>query len=113
VSTVEPTRLLTAREVAARLGVSLPTVRRRIRSGELPAVRLGNQPGTAVRVDERELDAFVYGVPPAHAGEHGPEAAMRTITSVSLTVLPLLWDSCESPRTLVCPLVDVRCRDLD
>ena len=51
---------LTVAEVAAYLHYSEPTVRRRIRSGELPAVRLGARAGTAVRVRRDELDAWLY-----------------------------------------------------
>jgi excisionase family DNA binding protein len=39
---------LTVAQVAAELGCSEPTVRRRIRAGELPAVRLGPR-GSAFR----------------------------------------------------------------
>jgi excisionase family DNA binding protein len=52
--------LLTITQVAERLNVSESTVRRRIASGELSAVQLGGT-GAPVRIDERELDAYVYG----------------------------------------------------
>jgi excisionase family DNA binding protein len=48
--------LLTAREVAGRLGVAPDTVLRWTRRGELPAVKL---PGGAVRYREDELDAWL------------------------------------------------------
>jgi excisionase family DNA binding protein len=57
---VQAPQLLTVREVADRLKLSEKSVRRRIASGELPAVRLGGR-GTQLRVDERELDQYVYG----------------------------------------------------
>jgi excisionase family DNA binding protein len=38
-----PPALASASEAARQLGVSVPTVRRRIRSGELPIVRLGGR----------------------------------------------------------------------
>jgi excisionase family DNA binding protein len=57
---VQAPQLLTVREVADRLKLSEKSVRRRIASGELPAVRLGGR-GTPLRVDERELDQYVYG----------------------------------------------------
>jgi excisionase family DNA binding protein len=57
---VRTPQLLTVREVADRLKLSEKSVRRRIASGELPAVRLGGR-GTQLRVDERELEAFIYG----------------------------------------------------
>lgn len=62
-STAEHDRkLLTVRETADRLRVSVPTVRRHIRHGRLPAVQLGGR-GSAVRIDTRKLDEFVYGNP--------------------------------------------------
>jgi excisionase family DNA binding protein len=48
--------LLTAREVAHRLGVSPETVLRWTRRGELPAIRL---PGGAIRYREHELDGWL------------------------------------------------------
>jgi len=59
-SVEQPRTLLTVKETADRLGISVPTVRRHIRFGRLPAVQLGGR-GSPVRVDERDLDAFVYG----------------------------------------------------
>jgi excisionase family DNA binding protein len=53
---------LTVAEVAERLRCSEPTVRRRIRDGEIPAVTLGG-PGTAVRVPRDRLEARLYGPP--------------------------------------------------
>lgn len=50
---------LTVAEVAAELHCSEPTVRRRIRDGELPAVQLRG-PGAAVRVPRAGLDAWLY-----------------------------------------------------
>ena len=58
-STHEP-RFLTVAEVAKRLHVSEDTVRRRIASGDLPAVQFGGR-RSPVRVDERELEQYVYG----------------------------------------------------
>jgi excisionase family DNA binding protein len=49
-------RLVTARQVAERLGVNVETVLRWTRRGELPAIRL---PGGALRYDEDELDAWL------------------------------------------------------
>ena len=51
-------RLLTVQEVAARLGVSEKTVRRRIADGLLPAVQLGHY-RHALRVDAAELDDWL------------------------------------------------------
>jgi excisionase family DNA binding protein len=58
---VQAPRLLTVREVAERLNLSTKQVRRRIVSGDLPAVRLGPEQNAQLRVDERELKQFVYG----------------------------------------------------
>jgi excisionase family DNA binding protein len=46
-------RLLTAREVAERLGFSTETILRWARRGELPAIRL---PGGAIRFRESDLE---------------------------------------------------------
>jgi excisionase family DNA binding protein len=48
-------RLLRLPEVAERLDVSVDTVRRRIADGRLKAMRSGR----VVRVDERDLQAFI------------------------------------------------------
>ena len=50
---------LTVAEVAGVIHCSEPTVRRRIRDGELPAVQLG-RPGSAVRVPRTGLQAGLY-----------------------------------------------------
>jgi excisionase family DNA binding protein len=52
-------RLLRVPEVAARLGVDPSTVYRWIESGRLPALQLGGR-GYTVRVDERELETWLY-----------------------------------------------------
>lgn len=49
-------RLLTARVVADRLGVSPETVLRWTRRGELPAIKL---PGGAVRFSEAEIEEWL------------------------------------------------------
>lgn len=57
-STLAPYRpLLTVREAAARLRVSEKTVRRLVAAAELPALKVGGQ----IRVDEGELEAWLYG----------------------------------------------------
>ena len=50
---------LTVAEVAAELACSEPTVRRRIRAGELPAVQLGGQ-GSGVRIPRAGLEAWLW-----------------------------------------------------
>lgn len=47
--------LLTVDEVAERLNVSTKTVRRWIKTGELPAYRLGRQ----IRISEKDLRRFL------------------------------------------------------
>jgi excisionase family DNA binding protein len=54
--------MLTVAEVAERLRCSEPTVRRRIRAGEIPAVRLG-APGSAVRIPRAGLEAWLWSEP--------------------------------------------------
>ena len=56
-------RLLSVSEAARWLGVSETTVRRRVTDGSLPAVRLGPTERHPLRIDERELEEFVYGDP--------------------------------------------------
>jgi excisionase family DNA binding protein len=67
-TTVPPSRLLTLDEVADRLAVSVKTVRRRISTGELPAVRLGPSERHSLRVDQAELERWLYETP-THRGE--------------------------------------------
>jgi excisionase family DNA binding protein len=50
---------LTVAEVAERLHCSEPTIRRRIRSGELEAVKLGRDRNSAVRISLNVLDAWL------------------------------------------------------
>ena len=53
-------RLLTVHEVAARLGAHIETVRRWIRSGDLPAMRPGGR-RLGYRVAESDLEQFLKG----------------------------------------------------
>jgi excisionase family DNA binding protein len=55
------TTLLTPQQVAARLGVTRATVYRRIREGVIPAVQLGPEPRSAIRVDARDLERWLRG----------------------------------------------------
>jgi excisionase family DNA binding protein len=50
---------LTVADVAGELACSEPTVRRRIRDGELPVVQLG-PPGSAVRISRAARAAWLY-----------------------------------------------------
>lgn len=49
---------MTVAQVAVHLGMSVESVRRRIATGELPAVRHGG-PGSAVRIPRASLDAYL------------------------------------------------------
>jgi excisionase family DNA binding protein len=60
-------RLLTIREVAAQLRVSQRTVERLLAKGELPALQVGSHPRAPVRIDEAELEEWLYGDPGAAA----------------------------------------------
>jgi excisionase family DNA binding protein len=59
-TTDEHSRLLRLDEAAERLGVSTITVRRRVHSGELPAVRLGPSDRYPIRIDESELERWLF-----------------------------------------------------
>jgi excisionase family DNA binding protein len=52
-------RLLTLDQVAERLGVTRRTVERKVAQGVIPALQLGG-PRTPIRVDERELEEWLY-----------------------------------------------------
>jgi excisionase family DNA binding protein len=56
-ATVPHRPLLNVASAAKQLSVSEKTVRRLISAGRLPAVKVGAQ----VRIDQAELDAYVYG----------------------------------------------------
>jgi excisionase family DNA binding protein len=55
--------LLRVDEVAARLDCNPESVRRLIRRGELPAVRLGSSDRAPFRVDRGELDRWLHEYP--------------------------------------------------
>ena len=54
--------LLSVSDVARRLNVSRPTVYRLVHAGQIPAVRIGQGIGP-IRIDERELYAWLYSEP--------------------------------------------------
>jgi excisionase family DNA binding protein len=56
-ATVPHRPLLNVASAAKQLSVSEKTVRRLISAGRLPAVKVGAQ----MRIDQAELDAYVYG----------------------------------------------------
>ena len=51
--------LLSLREVAAELRCSIDSVRRRVRAGQLPAYRIGENPSARIRVSRQDLDAYL------------------------------------------------------
>ena len=73
-------RLLTGREVADQLGVSVKTILRWAGSGELPAIRLSNR---AIRFRESEIDAWVQ-------ARATPQAAPTTDDAARVARLPSL-----------------------
>ena len=58
--TIALKELLTVAETAELLGVSKKTVRRRVRDGSLPAVRLGGAPHFPIRIPQSELRTWLY-----------------------------------------------------
>ena len=56
----EPEKLLTVADTARRLRQSEVTVRRKIASGDLAAVRIGSGPRAPIRVEAAELEAFIH-----------------------------------------------------
>jgi excisionase family DNA binding protein len=77
-------RLLTAREVALDLGVSVESVLRWARRGDLPAVYLTSR---AIRFRPEELDAWLESrAAPARGAPTTPTgAALRAVSSVGPT----------------------------
>jgi excisionase family DNA binding protein len=53
------TRYLTADQVGLRLGFTGRTVRRWVRDGDLPAIKLGSARQSPLRVDADELEAWL------------------------------------------------------
>ena len=54
---------MTVAEVARRLQQSERTVRDKIASEQLPAVKIGTGPRAPIRVDRAELERWLYGNP--------------------------------------------------
>jgi excisionase family DNA binding protein len=59
----EHERLMSIPEVATRLNLSIGHVRRLIRQGEIPALRLSSRPGSSLRIDSEELEAWLRSQP--------------------------------------------------
>jgi excisionase family DNA binding protein len=54
---------LTIEETAAHLRCSPLTIRRRIQSGELPAVKLGSSRNAGIRIEREALDRWLHSSP--------------------------------------------------
>lgn len=52
-------RLLTVNDVAERVALSPLTIRRRIRSGEITAIKLGEGERAPVRISEQQLQSWL------------------------------------------------------
>jgi excisionase family DNA binding protein len=61
---------ITLQDAAARTGFSVFTLREQIASGELPAYRLNDKPGSAIRVRITDVDAMLKPVIPAAMYAH-------------------------------------------
>ncbi len=55
---------MSLQDAAARTGFSVFTFREKIASGELPAFRLSDKPGSAIRVKVADVDALLKPVIP-------------------------------------------------
>ncbi|MGJ6122973.1 excisionase family DNA-binding protein [Mycolicibacterium sp. Y3] len=55
---------ISLRDAATRTGFSVFTLRDKIASGELPAYRLSDKPGSAIRVKVADVDALMKPVIP-------------------------------------------------
>jgi excisionase family DNA binding protein len=69
-------RLLTVEETAKRLNVSRATAYRMVYDGRLPTLQLGGR-GSALRVDEVELERWLYGLAASRAADRSSEAAVE------------------------------------
>ncbi len=56
---------ISLQDAATRTGFSVFTFREKIASGELPAYRLSNKPGSAIRVKVADVDAMMKPLIPA------------------------------------------------
>ena len=53
--------MISMREAATKLGLSMSTVRRRVYSGEIPAANMGSEIMPRWRIDEAELQDYIDG----------------------------------------------------
>ena len=56
-------KLLTTLQVARRLGQTEESVRRKLRSGQIPCLKIGAGPRAQYRIVESEFQAWLYGAP--------------------------------------------------
>lgn len=59
-SSDQTTRLLTLTEASRTVPCSVSTLRRRIREGTLPAVRIGPSDNSPIRIHPRDLNAWLF-----------------------------------------------------
>jgi excisionase family DNA binding protein len=78
---LEDTQLLTVAEVARRLQQSERTVRDKINSGQLPAVKIGTGPRAPIRVDRAELEQWLESSHVTPAERRAPAAGQSTAGS--------------------------------
>jgi excisionase family DNA binding protein len=60
-ATGNPTMMLTTQQAAERLNVHPETIRRLVKAGKLKAVALSQTGRARLRIDEKELQAFIDG----------------------------------------------------
>ena len=77
---VQDSHFLTVQETAALLRQSERSIRRKIHAGEIPAVGLGEF--GPLRMDQRELEEWLYGSPGASPPSRALEPAERRGPSV-------------------------------
>jgi excisionase family DNA binding protein len=64
---------LTVSAAALELRCSAPTIRRRIASGELPAVKLGSAPNAGIRIPRAALDGWLSRLYTAQPSDDAPK----------------------------------------
>ena len=58
-----PRTFLTIAQVADELQLSRSTIKRKLAAGEIPFVKLGSGPKSAVRIDRAELEDWLFSAP--------------------------------------------------
>jgi excisionase family DNA binding protein len=75
ISDTHTPELLNVKQAAHFLGLSVPTLYRKVAAGEVPALKLGSGPRAVIRIDARELEQWLYEARRAPAGEVASGAA--------------------------------------